>query len=49
MYVEAVAMLPQLYMFQRQATDEGGTIEVLPLHNMFYALYSAMYVYGRGQ
>lgn len=35
MYVEAVAMLPQLYMFQRQATDEGGTIEPLIGHTMF--------------
>jgi len=28
MYLEAVAMLPQIYMFQRQASDEGGTVEV---------------------
>ena len=30
MYLEAVAMLPQIYMFQRQASDEGGTVEVRP-------------------
>lgn len=28
MYLEAVAMLPQIYMFQKQASDEGGTVEV---------------------
>jgi hypothetical protein len=28
MYLEAVAMVPQIYMFQRQASDEGGTVEV---------------------
>jgi hypothetical protein len=28
MYLEAVAMIPQIYMFQRQASDEGGTVEV---------------------
>jgi ER lumen protein retaining receptor len=28
MYLEAVAMLPQIYMFQRQAADEGGIVEV---------------------
>lgn len=35
MYVEAVAMLPQIYMFQRQAADEGGTVEPLIGHTMF--------------
>lgn len=29
MYLEAVAMLPQIYMFQKQASDEGGTVEVV--------------------
>ena len=28
MYLEACAMVPQIYMFQRQAADEGGTVEV---------------------
>jgi hypothetical protein len=28
MYLEAVAMLPQIYMFQRQASDQGGIVEV---------------------
>jgi hypothetical protein len=31
MYLEAVAMIPQIYMFQRQASDEGGTVEVSTL------------------
>ena len=28
MYLEAVAMLPQIFMFQRQASDQGGVVEV---------------------
>ena len=28
MYLESVAMVPQLYMFQKQASDEGGSVEV---------------------
>lgn len=32
MYLEAVAMLPQIYMFQKQASDQGGIVEV----RMFY-------------
>ncbi len=28
MYLEAVAMVPQIYMFQKQAADEGGSVEV---------------------
>jgi hypothetical protein len=28
MYLESVAILPQLYMFQKQAADEGGVVEV---------------------
>jgi hypothetical protein len=28
MYLESVAMVPQLYMFQKQAGDEGGVVEV---------------------
>ena len=28
MYLEAIAMIPQIYMFQKQAADEGGTVEV---------------------
>ena len=29
MYLESVALFPQLYMFQKQATDEGGIVEVI--------------------
>lgn len=28
MYLESVAMVPQLYMFQKQASEEGGVVEV---------------------
>lgn len=28
MYLESVALFPQLYMFQKQASDEGGIVEV---------------------
>ena len=28
MYLEACAMLPQIYMFQKQASSEGGVVEV---------------------
>lgn len=28
MYLEASAMLPQIYMFQKQAATEGGIVEV---------------------
>lgn len=35
MYVEAVAMLPQIFMFQKQAADEGGTVEALIGHTVF--------------
>ena len=28
MYLEAVAMLPQIFMFQKQASDQGGIVEV---------------------
>jgi hypothetical protein len=28
MYLEAVAIFPQIYMFQKQAAEEGGTVEV---------------------
>lgn len=28
MYLEACAMLPQIYMFQTQASSQGGIVEV---------------------
>lgn len=43
MYLEAFAMLPQIYMFQKQAADEGGTVEVLlyiPYINHFLTCYN---------
>jgi hypothetical protein len=38
MYLEAVAMLPQIFMFQKQAADEGGTVDVsiFPLYSLFH-------------
>lgn len=35
MYIEAVAMLPQLYMFQKQADDQDGTVEAMLSHTTF--------------
>jgi ER lumen protein retaining receptor len=35
MYLEACAILPQIYMFQKQAADEGGTVETLTGHTVF--------------
>lgn len=35
MYLEAVAILPQLYMFQRKAADEGGAVEWSISHFVF--------------
>ncbi|KAJ1437442.1 ER lumen protein retaining receptor-domain-containing protein [Ochromonadaceae sp. CCMP2298] len=35
MYLEAVAMLPQIFMFQKQASEEGGTVEALIGHTVF--------------
>lgn len=32
MYLEAGAMLPQIYMFQKQASNEGGVVEVSHSH-----------------
>jgi hypothetical protein len=44
MYLESVALFPQLYMFQKQATDEGGIVEVdwhlpLPLPKRFNCFF----------
>lgn len=41
MYIESVALFPQLYMFQKQATDEGGIVEVILLFLFIY--YSTEY------
>lgn len=34
MYLEACAILPQIYMFQRQSSDEGGIVEVSLAENL---------------
>lgn len=43
MYLESVAMLPQLYMFQRQAGEEGGTVEALMGHMVFALGFSRVF------
>ena len=44
MYLEAMAMLPQLYMFQKQAGDkEGGTVEVMLGHVTFALGFSRIF------
>lgn len=43
MYLEAVSMLPQIYMFQKQAADEGGTVDVLIGHTMFTLGFSRIF------
>ena len=35
MYLEAVALVPQLYMFQKQAGDQEGAVEVTIGHTIF--------------
>lgn len=43
MYMESVAMLPQLYMFQKQANDEGGVVEALTGHTVFALGFSRVF------
>jgi len=43
MYLESLAMLPQLYMFQRQAFTEGGTVEALMGHTVFALGFSRVF------
>lgn len=43
MYLEAVAMLPQIYMFQNQAADQGGVVEALIGHTMFALGFSRIF------
>eukprot|EP01041_Mallomonas_annulata_P008184 gene8184-16827_t len=43
MYLESVAMLPQLYMFQKQAVVEGGTVEALLGHTVFALGFSRFF------
>jgi len=43
MYLEAIAMVPQIYMFQKQAADEGGTVEPLIGHTVFALGFSRVF------
>ena len=43
MYLEAVAMLPQIYMFQRQATADGTSVEPLVGHTIFAVGFSRIF------
>ena len=43
MYVEAVAMVPQLYMFQKQASDQDGTVEAVLSHTTFAIGFSRIF------
>ncbi|CAE7774093.1 KdelR [Symbiodinium microadriaticum] len=43
MYLESVAMPPQLYMFQKQANDEGSIVESLTSHMVFALGFSRVF------
>jgi len=43
MYVEAIAMVPQLYMFQKQASDQDGTVEAVLSHTTFAIGFSRIF------
>lgn len=43
MYLEAIAMLPQIYMFQKQAGDHAGTVEALIGHTVFALGFSRIF------
>lgn len=43
MYLESVALFPQLYMFQKQATEEGGVVENLTSHMVFALGFSRVF------
>ena len=43
MYLEAVAMLPQIFMFQKQAGDQGGIVEALIGHTVFALGFSRIF------
>ena len=47
MYLEAVAMLPQIFMFQKQASDQGGIVEVRIFREYcsFISFYNLKYVH----
>lgn len=43
MYLEAVSMIPQIYMFQKQAATEGGSVEPLIGHTIFALGFSRIF------
>lgn len=43
MYLESCAMLPQIYMFQKQSTDEKGIVEVLIGHTVFMLGFARLF------
>jgi hypothetical protein len=43
MYLEAVAMVPQLYMFQKSSGDDGGVIETLTGHMVFALSFARVF------
>ena len=43
MYLEASAMLPQIYMFQKLSNQEGGVVEVLIGHTVFAVTFSRIF------
>lgn len=43
MYTEALAMGPQLYMFQRQAGDKGLKVDAMLGHTVFAATFSRLF------
>jgi hypothetical protein len=43
MYLEAVAMFPQIYMFQKQAGDQGGVVDALIGHTVFSLGFSRIF------
>lgn len=47
MYLECVAMLPQLYMFQRQASSEGNTVEVISRLVWWSCDFDYKFVFGK--
>jgi ER lumen protein retaining receptor len=43
MYLEAVAMLPQIYMFSRQATTDGTSVDPMIGHTIFAVGFSRIF------
>ena len=43
MYLEAVAMLPQIYMFHKQASEESGPVDAIIGHTTFALGFSRIF------